>query len=143
MDDMVPFVVVNWVSIIVAAIGAFIVGMLWYSPALFGKQWMKMMGMSEKDMKAGKDKMTGMMVVTLVLGVISAWVLSHVFNYAGVVTMMDGVFVAAMMWLGFYATSTYMGVMYEKKSMEWWYLTAGHYLVSLIVMGLVLVQMGY
>ena len=140
---MVPFVVVNWVSIIVAAIGAFIVGMLWYSPALFGKQWMKMMGMSEKDMKAGKDKMTGMMVVTLVLGVISAWVLSHVFNYAGVVTMMDGVFVAAMMWLGFYATSTYMGVMYEKKSMEWWYLTAGHYLVSLIVMGLVLVQMGY
>ena len=30
---------VNWLAVIVGAVVAFIVGWLWYSPALFGKQW--------------------------------------------------------------------------------------------------------
>jgi len=30
---------VSWLAVIVGAVAAFIVGWLWYSPILFGKQW--------------------------------------------------------------------------------------------------------
>lgn len=32
---------VNWFAVIVAAVGSFILGGLWYSPMLFSKRWQK------------------------------------------------------------------------------------------------------
>ena len=139
---MVPTVTINVIGVLIAAIASFVVGMIWYSPALFGKQWMKLMGMKESDMKNAKKEMGGMMVMTLILSAVTAFVLAHVLKYTGAATYMDAVFVAFIMWLGFYATSLYLGVMYEKKSMEWWFINAGHYLAGLIVMAIVLVVMG-
>ena len=31
---------INWLAVLVAGISAFVVGGIWYSPALFGKAWM-------------------------------------------------------------------------------------------------------
>jgi hypothetical protein len=136
---MVPAVAINVVGVLIAAIASFVVGTVWYSPALFGKKWMKLMGMKESDMKNAKKEMGGMMVMTLILSVVTAFVLAHILKYVGAVTYMDALFVAFMVWLGFYATSLYMGVLYEKKSMEWWFIIAGNYLAGLIVMAIVLV----
>ncbi len=32
---------INWLAVFVAGISAFVLGGVWYSPALFGKAWMK------------------------------------------------------------------------------------------------------
>ena len=32
---------INWLAILVAAISAFVVGGIWYSPLMFGNAWMK------------------------------------------------------------------------------------------------------
>jgi hypothetical protein len=138
---MIPIVNVDWVTVIVAAIAAFVVGMLWYSPALFGKKYMKIMGVNEKDMSKNKDKMTGIMAQAFVVEVIMAYVLIHVFAYSQASSIADAVQGAIWLWLGFIATTTYMGVLYEKKSMDWFIMTAGHYLFVLIAMGIVIVSM--
>lgn len=138
---MVPIVNVDLVTVVVAAIAAFIVGMIWYSPALFGKKWMKTMGMSEKDMAKNKDKMMPIMVMSLILDGVMAYVLAHVLAFSQAATITDAVQGAVWIWLGFIATTTYMGVLYEKKTMDWWIMTAGHYLFALIAMALVLVMM--
>ncbi len=35
---------INYVAVAAAAVGAFVLGALWYSPLLFGKEWMKLRG---------------------------------------------------------------------------------------------------
>lgn len=138
---MVPIVNVDLVTVVVAAIAAFIVGMIWYSPMLFGKKYMKIMGVSEKDMAKNKDKMMGIMVQSIIVSGVMAYVLAHVMAFSQASTFSDAVQGAVWMWLGFIATTTYMLVLYEKKSMDWWIMTAGHYLFALIAMALVIVMM--
>lgn len=51
---------VNWLAVLVAGISAFVLGGVWYSPALFGKAWMKENNMSMDDVKRGnKAKIFG------------------------------------------------------------------------------------
>lgn len=138
---MIQFVMINWVAVIAAAVAAFVAGMIWYSPAMFGKKWMKMMGITEKEMAKQKDKMMGVMVTSLILSAISALVLAHLLIVLNITALFDAVQLAFWIWLGFYATSTYMGVLYEKKSMDWWIISAGHYLVATIAAAIVLVLM--
>jgi hypothetical protein len=44
---------INWWAVLVAGISAFVLGGVWYSPALFGKAWMKENSFSLEDIKAG------------------------------------------------------------------------------------------
>ena len=41
---MHPFPAVNYLAIVVAAIVIFILGGLWYSPMLFSRRWVKLIG---------------------------------------------------------------------------------------------------
>ena len=51
---------INWLAIAVAGISAFVLGGVWYSPALFGKAWMKENNMSVEDVQKGnKAKIFG------------------------------------------------------------------------------------
>ena len=51
---------INWLAIAVAGISAFVLGGVWYSPALFGKAWMKENNMTVEDVQKGnKAKIFG------------------------------------------------------------------------------------
>ncbi len=43
---------VNWIGVVVAAISAFMLGGLWYSPVLFGKPWQRLAGLSDDALAA-------------------------------------------------------------------------------------------
>lgn len=61
----------NWLAVLVAGISAFVLGGVWYSPALFGKAWMKENNLREEDVQAGnKGKIFGWsLVLTLIMSV--------------------------------------------------------------------------
>ena len=42
---------INLLGVLLAAASALVVGMVWYSGSLFGKEWTKVTGVSDKDMK--------------------------------------------------------------------------------------------
>jgi len=50
---MAPPVEINYLAVLVAAIASMALGFLWYGP-LFGNQWKKLMGFTDKSMKAMK-----------------------------------------------------------------------------------------
>ncbi|MGB8190511.1 MAG: DUF1761 domain-containing protein, partial [Chitinophagaceae bacterium] len=51
---------INWLAVLVAGISSFILGGVWYSPALFGKAWMKENKFTEEDVrKSNKGKIFG------------------------------------------------------------------------------------
>jgi hypothetical protein len=39
-----------WLSILAATVAAFVIGGIWYSPAVFGRQWMSLNGFTEHDL---------------------------------------------------------------------------------------------
>jgi hypothetical protein len=46
---------VNPLAILAATVAAFVIGGLWYSPALFGKVWMPASGFTEADLQRGSQ----------------------------------------------------------------------------------------
>ena len=51
---------INWFAVLIAGLSAFILGGVWYSPALFGKSWMKENDMTVDEVQKGnKAKIFG------------------------------------------------------------------------------------
>ncbi len=44
---------INWLAVLVAGVSAFVLGGVWYSPALFGKAWMKENKMTVEEVQKG------------------------------------------------------------------------------------------
>jgi len=62
---------VNWLAVAIAGISAFVLGGVWYSPALFGKAWMKENNLSVEDVQKGnKAKIFGWsFILSLIMAV--------------------------------------------------------------------------
>lgn len=75
MEMLATFAKVNIWGVILAAVSYLIVGALWYSPLLFGKQWIKLNEFTDEDFKTNKP----MWMITLV-SFLSAAVASFVIS---------------------------------------------------------------
>ena len=79
----------NWWLILVAVFAASLTGMVWYSPVLFGKQWLKAAKTSRKNLAKG-DSVTP--IIMAVCGhLIVAVVLAEIIYAFGATTLMEGV----------------------------------------------------
>lgn len=138
---MLPVITINWVSVVIAAIAAIVIGSIWYSPKVFGSAWMKEMKIDPKKMgKADKKKgMWGGMLVMLVGSLVTATVLSIVIKSVGAVSLSDGLMVALWVWLGFFATTQLSAVAFEGISTRLYTLKVAHHLVTLLAMAAILV----
>ena len=94
-------------AVIVAAVVAFVISAIWYSPFLFGKEWMNLTKKTQKDVDAVKAKggvwklYLGQLIATL----ITFCVLGFIISVSGSITAADGAFMGLLVWLGFSATS--------------------------------------
>jgi hypothetical protein len=51
---------INYLAVLTAAVSTFVIGGLWYSPALFRRSWMAANGFAEADLaKGGARKILG------------------------------------------------------------------------------------
>lgn len=132
--------IVNYYAILAAAIVAVALGFLWYSPVLFGTKWMKLMGMTAESMNSqkGSKNMTVVFALQALGALAQAFVLAYVAVVFGVVDVASAVQLGFWMWLGFVAPTQLGIVLWDKKPWALFYITAGYYLVSLILMSLVL-----
>lgn len=129
----------NYLSILVAAIAQMLIGYIYYAPAVFGKQWMKLKKMDESDMK--KEDMGTTLVLSFIASLVTAYVLAHILNVAGAQTVSDALQGGFWIWLGFIATTTLMGVVYGHKPFKLYVLNNGYHLLSLLVMAGILVSL--
>lgn len=129
----------NFVAIIVAAVANMGLGAFWYSMSGFGKTWIKLSGISKEDIeKAKKAGMTQSYVIASVGSLVMACVLGVLTYYLGTMTLMGGMKLGILVWLGFIAPAMLGQVLWENKSWTLYALNAGYYLVSLSIMGAIL-----
>jgi hypothetical protein len=143
---MQPAVPVDFLAVAIATIATIVLGTLWYGP-LFGNTWMKHMGISKpKDMTpAMKTMMMKSYGIQTVASLIMVFVMAHslVFasDYLGITGVMAGVQAGFWNWLGFVVPTSLGSVLWEQKSWTLWFINAGYYLVTLIVVGVILAIM--
>lgn len=122
------------IAILLAAVIRMVIGWLWYHPALFGKEWMRLAHLNEKELGAATPALLGAFVTALV----TAAVLSLFVQAMPPHTLFHGAFIGFLAWLGFVATSSFGGVLFGKMPLKLWLLHRGDDLVSYILMGGVL-----
>lgn len=133
-----PQVDLNYVAILVAAIAHMLLGMVWYSPALFGKSWMKLLGKSEHDIKKMSNRATNGYILTFVSALVMSYVLAHFVDYTVSTTALAGVETGFWLWLGFVATTGMINFIWQDKHRNLYIIDNGYHLVSLMVMGAIL-----
>ena len=133
---------VNWLAIIVAAIANMAIGFAWFSDAMFGKQWRKLMGVSESSMKPGNDFMVKMMVIGTIGALLMAFVLAHAEVFAGSYLSTSGLILGLSTgfwnWVGFMVPLHLASYLYEKRPVKLITINAGYWLVSMLVMGVII-----
>ena len=131
--------------VVVAAIACMILGFLWYSPVLFAKPWMILMGYDPND-KARLDEMRKSAGKTYTLAflasLISAFVLAKIIGLTTVNTALYGMKVAFAVWLGFVTTVQLTGALFSKQPIKLYLINTGYQLVCYLVMGAILAVWG-
>ncbi len=129
--------------VLVAALATMGLGFLWYSPILFAKPWMRLMGYDPND-KARLEEMRKGAAKTYILAfiasLVSAVVLAKIIDITSVVTVLYGMKIGFAMWLGFVTTVQLTGALFGKQSAKLYLINTGYQLVCYLVMGAILAK---
>ena len=128
--------VLGWV---LGGLSAMVVGMIWYSPFLFGKQWGEALGVSEKQMNKDRAKV---MPVLIVMSLLTAYILSvftaYFMRYTGKSAVMSGFDTAVLAFAGFAGTALIAHDVFDPRPRAKMYINLGNRLITLVVMGLII-----
>lgn len=121
-------------AVLVAALSTFLIGGLWYSPALFGKAWMRENGFTEEKMKnANMVKIFGL---AFFLALIAAVNLAMYMAEENRPEM--GAFWGFLAGFGWVATFVGTHYLFERKSFTLFLINAGYSVVALTIMGAII-----
>lgn len=118
-----------------------ILGFIWYSPILFARPWMRLMGWDPNDksklgeMRKGAAKAYA---ISFLASVVSAVVLAKIVDLTSVTHPLYGMKVGFAVWLGFVTTVQLTGALYSKQPMKLYLINTGYQLVCYLVMGAIL-----
>ncbi|OGH30785.1 MAG: hypothetical protein A3J69_01550 [Candidatus Levybacteria bacterium RIFCSPHIGHO2_02_FULL_42_12] len=129
---------VNYLVVFIAAVASMAVGFLWYSPILFGKPWLKLMGISNEQAKGMKSKANKAYALSFIGALITSYVLAVVLAYMGMSAVADAIQTGFWLWLGFIAPVMFTSVLFENKPVKLYCINAGYQLTSLITMAIIL-----
>lgn len=122
-------------AVIVAAVSTFLIGGLWYSPAVFGKAWMRENGFTEEGMK--NSNMIKIFGLAFFLAFIASINLAMFLGEEKNVGM--GAFWGFLAGFGWVATFVGTHYLFERRSFTLFLINAGYSIVALTVMGAILV----
>ncbi len=130
---------INYWAVLAAAAVQMALGFAWYSKALFGKQWMSLMGWDMKKLEKEPPKGMGLSVGGgIAAALVMSYVLAHFADYAGANTWMDGVQAGVWIWVGFVATVLIGSVLWERKPLRLFAINAGYWLLTLAISGAII-----
>ena len=130
-----PLEHVNWLAVVAAAVATFVLGGLWYSPALFGRAWMTASGVDETRIRTGNKAMIfGLaLVFSLVMSANLAMFLADAKT-----TTSWGATAGFLAGFGWVALAIAIIALFERRSWKYIFINGGYMTVAFVVMGLIL-----
>jgi hypothetical protein len=104
----VQFLTVNWLSIALAAVGAWLFGAVYYTA--LSKPWLAAMGKTLEQCQAEQAGKSGIakyapFIVTFIAEIIMAWALYGILVHMGNFSLRAGIISGALIWFGFVLTT--------------------------------------
>ena len=144
---MHPVINENVMSVVIAVVASFAFGWIWHGP-LFGKLWMKLMGL--KNMKPN----TKLMIQSMVIGIIGTILTAHVLVFTtnvwrpsvwGIGTDQQwctyGFYSGFFTWLGFYVPMLLNSVAWENRSWKLFCFYAVYHFINLQIIAMIVSYM--
>lgn len=125
---------INFVAVIAAAVLGFVIGGLWYSPALFSRLWAREAGMDESRLH-GRN-MAVVFGLALVCNLVMALNLAAFIGRGA--TAGFGAFAGLAAGLGWVAMALAVVYLFEARSIKLWLVNAGYQVVQFTAMGAVI-----
>jgi len=122
---------VNYLAVIVAAIVAVAIGIVYYGILGIGDRQARMLGASP----ARPGPMQG--AIGLIVSLVNAWVIAVLSLTVGAASIGDAIVLGAFVWLGFGATFKAAQVAFERRPWAVWALQAVHDLVVEVVVAVI------
>ena len=132
---MENFFSINFLAVIIAIIANQVIGALWYSPVLFGKVWMKELGITPESIskKDASRSMFRAFLYSIINFVLLAYLIELMQTTCTFEGMMMGFFLGlfAIVQMGINAT-------FENKSLKLYTINAAYPLLSYTIGGLII-----
>lgn len=134
---------VNYVAVVAAMVSSLVVGSIWYARSVFGNTWIKL---AKIDMDKNGGSVAKPIIVTMVVSLITAYVLAHVSylsnQYFQNSFLQDALTTAFWMWLGFTAARFITHDAFEGRPTQLTLLNIANEFVTFMAMGLVIGLIG-
>lgn len=128
---------INYLAVVIAGVGGFIVGAVWYLPFTFGPLWLRANPHVLEELESGGRLRR--YIVALISSVIQAWVLAVCLLYAGPAAGLGTALIAGLLlWLGFTAAPSLVDMLISRRRLTGWLVDAGHRLLATLVMAFLL-----
>jgi len=132
---------VNLWAVLVSALATMVVGFLWYSPWLFARRWMILMGLDPDD----KAKIAEMQksavpsyILSLLASALAAAVLGKIIAVATIDTALYGMKVGLAVWLGFVTTVQLTNSLFSRQPAKLYAINTGYQFVCFLAMGAIM-----
>ena len=126
---------INWLAVLAAAISTFVLGGLWYSPALFGRAWMTVNQLNQEDL--AKSNMAKIFGVAFVLSLVMAVNLAA-FLAEPKTTATWGATAGFLAGFGWVTLGIATISLFERRSLKYVLINGGYMTVSFVLMGLII-----
>jgi hypothetical protein len=132
------FPIVNNVAVLVSGVVIFLLGGLWYSPVLFAKRWVALIGKTEEELKASAGNMPTSYLFVFFCGLLTAWIMALVVGNFSTATALDGGLIGALCWLGFAGATSFGTALFSGKPKALWLIDSGFNLAAFVIAGVIL-----
>jgi len=131
---------VNIWAVVVASVVAFGIGAIWYSPILFGKEWMSLLKITDHDMLEAKAKggMWKYYLAQLIATIVMFTVLGFAVTSMGIVSSSDGAFTGFLAWLGLVLPVSLSGILWKREPGKLFLIEVVNTLITLVIGGAIL-----
>jgi hypothetical protein len=125
---------VNWIAVGLCAVSSLVIGSLWYSPALFARQWQSAAGLSDEQAQGGNMAMIfgGAFLLSLLAAAVFAMFLGPDMS-VGAATAAG--FAAGLCWV---AASYGINYLFERRPLRLWLINGGYHVLQFTAFGLIL-----
>jgi Protein of unknown function (DUF1761) len=134
---------INHLAVLIAAIASWLVGAVWYG--ILGKAWSAALeGPSGNGSSRSAPKSAIPFITAFVADLVIAYVLAGAIGHLGLgqVTLRNGVISAAILWLGFVATTVTVNNTFAGRGPSLTAIDAGHWLFAMLCAGAIIGAMG-
>lgn len=127
----------NWLAVILAGLAYFVLGAIWYSNLLFGRQYRAALGVGEEAATPPATtlivNLVGWLVAAVAMGLIAASI--------GADDFADGAMLGLVTWVGFILTNHVVNYFYQGINVALARINGPYNLLGFVIMGVILAVM--